>query len=184
MARDGLAVRAEVAGAVASFVDGAQMNVAARCRELGISKTFYKYVTHFQADGVPGLFPRPRQPCGHSGSGPRRAQGVGVCRYGAPAERRCGTGHRGGGHCPARVSVRIVGARVRSQPPPERSNLPHAFAAWIKSEVPIGDTPCACSWSVGLSGLRRPGSLHWLWPWPMSKPLRAGIDRALPRTES
>lgn len=56
-------MRTEIAAAVASFVDGAPMNVAARCRELGISrKTFYQYVTRFTTTGVAGLFPRPRRP--------------------------------------------------------------------------------------------------------------------------
>jgi len=56
-------VDAEVAAAVAAFVEGASMNVAARCRELGIRpKTFYKYVGRFRERGVPGLFPDSRRP--------------------------------------------------------------------------------------------------------------------------
>lgn len=65
MARDGVAVRAEIASAVAAFVgsDGDRMNVAATCRRLGISrKTFYKYVARYQAIGVEGLFPDSRRP--------------------------------------------------------------------------------------------------------------------------
>jgi transposase InsO family protein len=65
MARDGVAVRAEVASAVAAYVgpDGARMNVAATCRRLGITRqTFYKYVTRYQAVGVEGFFPDSRRP--------------------------------------------------------------------------------------------------------------------------
>lgn len=65
MARDGVAVRAEIASAVAAFVgpDGDRMNVAATCRRLGISrKSFYKYVARYQAIGVEGLFPDSRRP--------------------------------------------------------------------------------------------------------------------------
>lgn len=65
MARDGVAVRAEVAAAVAAFVgpDGDRMNVAATCRRLKISrKTFYKYVARFHAVGVEGLYPDTRRP--------------------------------------------------------------------------------------------------------------------------
>jgi transposase InsO family protein len=63
MGRDGVAVDAQVAAAVAAFADGTKMNVAARCRELGIStKTFYKYVARFQARGVQGFFPDSRRP--------------------------------------------------------------------------------------------------------------------------
>lgn len=65
MARDGVAVRAEIASAVASFVgpDGDRMNVAATCRRLGISrKTFYKYLARYQAIGVEGFFPDSRRP--------------------------------------------------------------------------------------------------------------------------
>lgn len=63
MARDGVAVDAEVAAAVAAFADGARMNVVARCRELGIApKTFYKYVDRFRDRGVLGLFPDSRRP--------------------------------------------------------------------------------------------------------------------------
>lgn len=65
MAKDGVAVRPEIASAVAAFVgpDGNRMNVAATCRRLEISrKTFYKYVARYQAIGVEGLFPHSRQP--------------------------------------------------------------------------------------------------------------------------
>ena len=65
MARDGVAVRAEIASAVAAFVGpgGDRMNVAATCRRLEISrKTFYKYVARYQAIGVHGLFPDSRRP--------------------------------------------------------------------------------------------------------------------------
>jgi transposase InsO family protein len=64
MARDGVAVDAAVAAAVAGFVaSGSSMNVAATCRGLGISrKTFYKYVARFRAEGVEGFYPRSRRP--------------------------------------------------------------------------------------------------------------------------
>jgi len=56
-------VRAEVAAAVASFVSDPRFKVAARCRELGISrKTFYKYVARFRASGVEGFYPDSRRP--------------------------------------------------------------------------------------------------------------------------
>ncbi len=54
---------AEVAAAVAGYGADRSMNVAARCRELGIStKTFYKYVGRFQERGVEGFFPDSRRP--------------------------------------------------------------------------------------------------------------------------
>src|SRR4051794_32265675 len=63
MARDGVAVDAELAAAVAAFVDGRQVNVTARCRELGCSReTFYKYVARFRERGVKGFFPDSRRP--------------------------------------------------------------------------------------------------------------------------
>lgn len=65
MARDGVAVRADVASAVARYVgpDRRWLNVAATCRELGIStKTFYKYVGRYRERGVAGLFPDSRRP--------------------------------------------------------------------------------------------------------------------------
>jgi transposase InsO family protein len=64
MTRDGVAVEAAVAAAVAAYVEpDARMNVALRCRDLGISrKTFYKYVIRFQAIGVEGFYPDSRRP--------------------------------------------------------------------------------------------------------------------------
>ena len=64
MARDGVAVEAAVAAAVAAFVgSGSRMNVSATCRDLGISrKTFYKYVARFRAVGVAGFYPDSRRP--------------------------------------------------------------------------------------------------------------------------
>lgn len=54
---------AGLAAAVASYVDGVPMNVAARCREVGVStKTFYKYVKRFKDSGVDGFFPDSRRP--------------------------------------------------------------------------------------------------------------------------
>jgi hypothetical protein len=63
MARDGVAVDARLAGAVARFVGGEPMNVTAECASIGVSpKTFYKYVARFRAEGVEGFFPRSRRP--------------------------------------------------------------------------------------------------------------------------
>lgn len=65
MARDGVAVNAEIAAAVAQFVgpQGERMNVTQTCRRLEISrKTFYKYVARFRARGVEGLYPDSRRP--------------------------------------------------------------------------------------------------------------------------
>jgi len=64
MARDGVAVEARIAAAVAAYVRADRRgNVAAVCRELGISRqTFYKYVRRFHAIGVEGFFPDSRRP--------------------------------------------------------------------------------------------------------------------------
>lgn len=63
MARDGVAVRAEVASAVSSHCRGVEFNVAAVCRDLGIStKTFYKYAARFKQCGIAGFFPDSRRP--------------------------------------------------------------------------------------------------------------------------
>lgn len=64
MARDGVAVEAGVAAAVAAYVaPGSRVNVSATCRDLGVSrKTFYKYVARFHAVGVEGFYPDSRRP--------------------------------------------------------------------------------------------------------------------------
>lgn len=63
MARDGVAVDARLAAAVAARARGESVNVAAVCRELHIArKTFYVYLHRFQAEGVEGFFPRSRRP--------------------------------------------------------------------------------------------------------------------------
>lgn len=64
MARDGVAVDAKLAAAVAAYVAGPRKhNVAAVCRDLGISReTFYKYVRRFHAIGVEGFYPDSRRP--------------------------------------------------------------------------------------------------------------------------
>ncbi len=68
---------AELAAAVASFVDGVEMNVAARCRELGVSrKTFYKYVGRFRRAGVGGFFPDSRRPLSSPGRLPVELEDV------------------------------------------------------------------------------------------------------------
>lgn len=52
-----------LAGAVASYVDGKPMNVTQVCADLGVSrKTFYKYVVRFKRVGVDGFFPDSRRP--------------------------------------------------------------------------------------------------------------------------
>jgi len=64
MARDGEAVDPLIAAAVAAFVLGDRFKVAAKCRELKISRQmFYKYVARFGAEGVEGFFPRSRRAC-------------------------------------------------------------------------------------------------------------------------
>lgn len=57
-------MRPEIAAAVAAYVAGSRdFNVTARCREIGIStKTFYKYVARFRAEGVAGFYPDSRRP--------------------------------------------------------------------------------------------------------------------------
>lgn len=63
MARDGVAVNAEIAAAVAAYASGVKMNVTQRSRELGITpKTFYKYLDRFRARGVEGFYPDSRRP--------------------------------------------------------------------------------------------------------------------------
>lgn len=77
MARDGEAVDPAFAAAVASFVQGERFKVAARCRELGVSRErFYKYVRRFQAEGVEGFFPRSRRPLSSPTRLPVAAQDV------------------------------------------------------------------------------------------------------------
>lgn len=64
MARDGVAVDARIAAAVAAYVAAPRrQNVAAVCRDMGISRqTFYKYVRRFHAVGVEGFYPDSRRP--------------------------------------------------------------------------------------------------------------------------
>lgn len=63
MARDGVAVEAGLAAAVAAYVSGSKVNVTALCRDLGVSrKTFYKYVDRFTLNGVEGFYPDSRRP--------------------------------------------------------------------------------------------------------------------------
>lgn len=63
MARDGVPVGPELVAVIARVHDGEQVNVAAVCRELGVSrKTFYKYLSRFAAEGVEGFYPRSRRP--------------------------------------------------------------------------------------------------------------------------
>lgn len=77
MARDGVAVDAELAAAVAAFADGVAMNVCARCRDLGVSTTtFYKYVARFHERGVEGLFPDSRRPHASPGRLPAELEDV------------------------------------------------------------------------------------------------------------
>jgi transposase InsO family protein len=69
MGRDGVAVDAELAAAVAMRAAGAAMSVAAECARLGVSRqTFYKYLARFRAEQVEGFFPRSRAPRTHPGA--------------------------------------------------------------------------------------------------------------------
>ena len=53
----------EFAALVAHVHGGAQVNVRAKCAELDVStKTFYKYLGRFAAEGVDGFYPRSRRP--------------------------------------------------------------------------------------------------------------------------
>ena len=64
MARDGVAVDAKLAAAVAAYVrDPSGINVAATCRDLDVSReTFYKYADRFRGAGVAGFYPDSRRP--------------------------------------------------------------------------------------------------------------------------
>lgn len=63
MARDGVPVGPEFAALVASVHGGARVDVRAECARLGVStKTFYKYLKRFDAEGVDGFYPRSRRP--------------------------------------------------------------------------------------------------------------------------
>jgi hypothetical protein len=63
MVRDGVAVDAGLAAAVARYVGGERMNVTAVAVELGVStESFHKYARRFRAEGVAGFFPRSRRP--------------------------------------------------------------------------------------------------------------------------
>jgi transposase InsO family protein len=63
MTGDGVAVDSRLAEAVAAKARGDRFNVTAWCGVQGIStKTFYKYLGRFRAEGVPGFFPRSRAP--------------------------------------------------------------------------------------------------------------------------
>lgn len=78
MARDGVAVDAKLAAAVAAFVaDRRKFNVAAVCRELGVSRqTFYKYVRRFDTVGVEGFYPDSRRPLSSPGRFPPELEDV------------------------------------------------------------------------------------------------------------
>jgi len=61
--RDGVPVGPEVAALVARRHDGERFDVRAECARLGVStKTFYKYLKRFAAEGVDGFYPRSRKP--------------------------------------------------------------------------------------------------------------------------
>lgn len=63
MARDGVAVEAMLAAAIAAKAAGRQVNVAAVAAEHGVSRSmFYRYLDRFSANGVDGFFPRSRRP--------------------------------------------------------------------------------------------------------------------------
>jgi transposase InsO family protein len=63
MTRDGVPVDSKVAAAVAAKAHGAKFDVTAFCADAQIStKTFYKYLGRFKAEGILGLYPRLRTP--------------------------------------------------------------------------------------------------------------------------
>jgi transposase InsO family protein len=63
MARDGVGVDPRVHAAVAAKCRGEVVDVAAVCREVGISRqTFYVYLRRYAAEGLTGLFERSRRP--------------------------------------------------------------------------------------------------------------------------
>jgi transposase InsO family protein len=77
MARDGVAVDAELAAAVAAYCAGSSINVTRRCVELGVTpKTFYKYVARFRDRGVEGFFPDTRRPLSSPGRLPAELEDV------------------------------------------------------------------------------------------------------------
>lgn len=63
MARDAVPVGPELAALVVRRAAGDMFDVRAECARLGVStKTFYKYLNRFKAEGVNGLYPRSRRP--------------------------------------------------------------------------------------------------------------------------
>jgi transposase InsO family protein len=68
MARDGVPVGPEFAALVARVHGGERINVRSECARLGVStKTFYKYLARFDAEGVEGFYPRSRRPLSSPG---------------------------------------------------------------------------------------------------------------------
>jgi transposase InsO family protein len=77
MARDGVAVDADFAAAVAAYCAGNPMNVTQRCVQLGVTtKTFHKYVDRFREHGVEGFFPDSRRPLSSPGRLPAELEDV------------------------------------------------------------------------------------------------------------
>lgn len=69
MARDGVAVDADVAAVAARMARGERVNVSAEARRLGVHRqTLHKYAGRVRLEGVDGLYPRSRRPR----SSPRR----------------------------------------------------------------------------------------------------------------
>jgi transposase InsO family protein len=63
MARDGVSVGPEFAALVARVHGGERVNVRTECALVGVStKTFYKYLARFDAEGLNGFYPRSRRP--------------------------------------------------------------------------------------------------------------------------
>jgi transposase-like protein len=83
MARDGVAVDANLAAAVAAYVAAPRKhNVAALCRDLDVSRqTFYKYVRRFHALGVEGFYPDSRRPRSSPNRFPTELEDVAVPRW-------------------------------------------------------------------------------------------------------
>lgn len=63
MTRDGVPVGPELAALVARHARGERFNVRAECHRVEVTtKTFYKYLRRFKAEGVDGFYPRSRRP--------------------------------------------------------------------------------------------------------------------------
>jgi transposase InsO family protein len=130
MAGDGVAVDAELAGAVASWVAGERFEVAARCRDLGVSRTtFYKYVARFSERGVDGFFPDSRRPL----SSPGRV--VGSSLEEAVVRARKELDDAGWDHGPLSVLGWLDAHRGQWRPPPGLAA--DRAGSWLPSRMTV-----------------------------------------------